>query len=118
MGIHEGGGSGRIRKLGFALLAVAALAAVLIDQRHALAVRVFALAGTPGLAPAGDEGPGVRWHDDYFTVEALGDGIFAIGEPRYYQQNYGYLIAGTQRAVLFDAGPGYRDIRPRGLNSN
>jgi glyoxylase-like metal-dependent hydrolase (beta-lactamase superfamily II) len=53
-----------------------------------------------------------RWVDDYFVVEELDSATFAIGEPRYYQGNYSYLILGAQRAVLFDAGTGLKDIVP------
>jgi glyoxylase-like metal-dependent hydrolase (beta-lactamase superfamily II) len=53
-----------------------------------------------------------RWVDDYFVVETIDSSTFAIGEPRYYQGNYSYLILGTKRAVLFDAGTGTRDIVP------
>lgn len=50
--------------------------------------------------------------DDYCAVQPLGAGVYAIGEPRYYQQNYAYLIVGQRRALLFDAGSGTRDIAP------
>ncbi len=48
--------------------------------------------------------------DSYFSVEDLGHGTFAIGEPRYYQMNYSYLIIGGARAVLFDSGSGTHDM--------
>jgi glyoxylase-like metal-dependent hydrolase (beta-lactamase superfamily II) len=51
-----------------------------------------------------------RMYDDYYAVQDLGAGTYAIGEPRYYQQNYSYLIIGTKRALMFDAGSGTRDI--------
>lgn len=50
--------------------------------------------------------------DDYWAVQPLGADTYAIGEPRYYQQNYAYLIVGQRRALLFDAGSGTRDIAP------
>jgi len=52
------------------------------------------------------------WYDDYFTIEYLDASTIAIGEPRYYQKNYNYLILGEDRAILFDTGPGVRNIRP------
>jgi hydroxyacylglutathione hydrolase len=52
----------------------------------------------------------LRWFDDYYVVGEIGEGAYAIGEPRYGQCNFSYLIVGSQRALLFDTGPGIRDI--------
>lgn len=53
---------------------------------------------------------GVRWFDDWFAIEQVAPGITAIGEPRFHQINWNYLIGGGDRALLFDTGPGVRDI--------
>ena len=54
--------------------------------------------------------PPLRWFDSYYVVADLGEGAYAIGEPRYGQCNFSYLIVGSRRALLFDTGPGIRDI--------
>lgn len=53
---------------------------------------------------------GVRWFDDWFAIEEVTPGVIAIGEPRFHQNNWNYLITGERRALLFDTGPGVRDI--------
>lgn len=53
---------------------------------------------------------GVTWFDDWFAIEHVAPGVVAIGEPRFHQINWNYLITGTRRALLFDTGPGVRDI--------
>ena len=53
---------------------------------------------------------GVRWFDDWFAIENIAPGIHAIGEPRFHQTNWNYLIEGQQTALLLDTGPGVRDI--------
>ena len=54
----------------------------------------------------------LRWIDDYYVVQDLGHGAFVIGEPLYAQCNFSYLITGSRRALLFDTGPGIRNIVP------
>lgn len=53
---------------------------------------------------------GVRWFDDWFAIETIAPGVHAIGEPRFHQINWNYLIEGQGTALLFDTGPGVRDI--------
>ncbi len=101
-------------KKALVVLVLMGLLAWAFAERRALVMHAFAAAGsgeTPPLIAAQDEGPAVRWLDDYFTVERVAHDTFAIGEPRYAQQNYNYLIVGETQALLFDAGPGVRDVR-------
>lgn len=57
------------------------------------------------------ESKNVSWFDDYYTIEYIDSSTIAIGEPRYHQHNYNYLILGKNKAILFDTGPGVRNIK-------
>jgi len=90
-------------------VAIAGLAAWRAPELVAWAWRVRV--GHPEYAQGPFElAPGMRWFDDYYVVAPIGAGVIAIGEPRYGQCNFSYLIIGSQRALLFDTGPGLRRI--------
>lgn len=82
-------------------------------MRRTLAPRVVALLverPEPKAAPPLD--PGVAWSGEWYTVEHLDDATIAIGEPRSEGRNVSYLLLGSARAVLFDAGEGWADLSP------
>jgi hypothetical protein len=41
----------------------------------------------------------LRWHGDWYAMEEIAPGVFAIEEPKYHQINWNYLICGSDRAV-------------------
>ena len=99
-------------KISISIIAVVlVLGAVMIDQRTNLFIYAMTNNELPELLPPKDEGEAVVWFDDYYTVQKIDERTFAIGEPRYYQFNFNYLILGETRAIIFDAGTGQRDIR-------
>lgn len=47
----------------------------------------------------------------WFHVIKIDPQIYAISEPKYWQQNVSYLILGSRTGILFDTGPGIYSIR-------
>lgn len=94
------------------IFAVVALGAIIIWRMPEVAAwRWYVRSGHPGMTGGRVSlAEPLRWFDDYYAVADLGDGAYAIGEPRYGQCNFSYLIVGSERALLFDTGPGIRDI--------
>jgi len=50
--------------------------------------------------------------DGHFVIIQLSENTFAIGEPSAWTRNFSYLLLGSERALLFDAGIGQFNIRP------
>ncbi len=53
----------------------------------------------------------VGTYQEWFDVYKLGEGTYAIYEPNQFEEAICYLVEGTERAVLIDAGTGIGDIR-------
>jgi glyoxylase-like metal-dependent hydrolase (beta-lactamase superfamily II) len=53
----------------------------------------------------------VQVSDPWFEVYKVAPDTFAIYEPHQSEETIGYLILGTEKAVLFDTGMGISDIK-------
>lgn len=90
------------------LIAVAAIA----HFRFPLAVALISTGESPPLNEQGELVANEVWFDDYYTIATLGDGLYAIGEPRVSGPVFSYLIIGETRALLFDSGMPLRNMLP------
>jgi glyoxylase-like metal-dependent hydrolase (beta-lactamase superfamily II) len=104
-----------LRRALLGVLACAVVLAVLAVWRmpEVAAWQWYFKGGTPEMSTVKPElEAGLHWAGDYYVVGELGGHAYAIGEPLYGQCNFSYLIVGAERALLFDTGPGVRDIAP------
>jgi glyoxylase-like metal-dependent hydrolase (beta-lactamase superfamily II) len=53
----------------------------------------------------------VKVKDPWFEVYKVVPGVLAIYEPKQAEETIGYLILGSQRALLFDTGMGISDLK-------
>lgn len=53
--------------------------------------------------------------DTWYAVEAIDAQTFAINEPKSSQYNTSYLIVGSERAVMFDAGSSERPAESKSM---
>ena len=50
--------------------------------------------------------------DDWFEVYELPNQVYAIYEPRHFQEVISFLVLGSQKAMLVDTGMGFKKIKP------
>ncbi|MEP2989463.1 MAG: MBL fold metallo-hydrolase [Parasphingorhabdus sp.] len=102
------------KKFGIVAVILVLLLAIGVWQRHRILIPLATtgeriLASEEANLPAGGEPFG---EEAYFVIVQLDERTFAIAEPYSWVKNVNYLIAGKDRALLFDAGVGFYDIRP------
>jgi hydroxyacylglutathione hydrolase len=71
-----------------------------------LMVSLYSLGAAAAAAPARPPTP-----PDWFHIIPIDAHTYAISEPKYWQENVSYLLIGSDRALLFDTGPGIYSIR-------
>jgi hypothetical protein len=78
-----------IQKAVIVLMVLALTLVVSLYNRDMLMYQIMKLGGSesPPLELRTTEGPNTQWYDDDYTIEKIAEGTWAIGEPRYYQQN-------------------------------
>ncbi len=102
------------RKFGIVAIIVVLLLAIGVWQRH----RILISLATTGerIMPKEEANLPVDGkpfgEEAYFVIVQLDERTFAIAEPYSWARNINYLIAGSERALLLDAGVGFYDIRP------
>ena len=102
------------KKLGIAGIIIVLLLAVGVWQRHRILIPLATsgeriMPSEEANLPADGKPFG---EDAYFFIVQLDERTFAIAEPYSWARNINYLIAGSERALLLDAGVGFYDIRP------
>jgi len=102
------------KKFGIAAVIIVLLIAVGIWQRHRILIPLATsgeriMPNEEANLPAGGQPFG---EEAYFYIIQLDERTFAIAEPYAWPRNVNYLIVGSQRAMLLDAGVGFYDIRP------